>query len=112
MFRLQANPTFSAPVRITVPGADEPATVQFTFRHKGRKALAQFRNRIEAEKLDDVDVLMEVVADWSEDIKNPDGVPVPFTREALQELIDAYHNATREIWDGYLLALGEARAGN
>jgi hypothetical protein len=112
MFRLQASPTFTATVRITVPGADEPAQVPFVFRHKGRKALAEFQARTTRDKLDDIDVLMEVIEGWGDDIQDADGKPVPFSKAALQEMLDAYHQATQEIWNGYLQALGESRLGN
>lgn len=112
MFRLQGNPTFTAPVHLTVPGAEDKAIVAFTFRHKGRRALAEFRARIDAAQLGDVDVLMEVIEGWGEEIKGPDNEPVPFTKDALLELIDAYRHAASEIWQGYLQALGESRLGN
>lgn len=116
MFKLNPNPTFQADVALTVPGAAAPIKVRFTFRHKGRKALADWVRRPAdaakaGEPLDDAGYLGEVIEDWSGPVDEA-GQPAAYGREALAALIDAYPASSREIYDGYLRALTESRAKN
>lgn len=111
MFRLQPDPIFVAEVPITVPGADAPAVIAFNFRHMGRRQLAAFRARVTADDLTDAQVLAEVIDSWR-GVEGPNGEPVPYSITALEQLLDAYAAATKEVWDGYLKALQESRLGN
>lgn len=109
MFRLVPEGTFVAPVKLTVPGKDAKALVQFTFAHKGKKAL---RTWIEASAdRQDPDFLGEVVLGW-QGVESPGGEPVPFTAQAFEQLLDAYPASAREIFDAYNAAYHEAAAKN
>ncbi len=111
MFRLDPNPTFTARVALSVPGAEQPVNVTFTFKHKGVRALADWRRRA-AEMTDDLQLVSEVVEGWGAEILGPDDQPVPFSAEALAKLIDAYPASGREIATAYIRALTDARLGN
>lgn len=120
-FKLIPKPTFIAAVQLTVPGQPEPAEVDFTFIHKGRLELALWRSQVQApadpEKLKtwvapkDVDFLAEVITDWGR-VDDPEGKPVPYSKNALEELLDNYPAAAGEIYGGYLRAQTESRAKN
>ncbi len=110
MFKLQPNPTFSAKVEIPVPGADAPATLPLVFRHKGRKAAQAWVESAPGRQ--DIDFLMEIVADWGAEVVGEDGQPQAFSREAFDRLLDEYPASGQAIFNAYLRELGEARRGN
>lgn len=108
MFVLQPKPTFKADV--TIPSPDGEGKIKFEFKHKGRKALAEFLQSLAAkegenEGRSDADALSEIVADWS-------GVDTKFSLEALEQLLDAYPTAAKAIFDAYLPAMMEGRVKN
>jgi hypothetical protein len=109
LLRINPAPTFTAPVRITVPGQDEPATIQFTFAHRGKKDLRDWVAR--AADRADPEFLGEVVRGWS-GVLDRDDADVPFTPEAFARLLDAYPAAGTEIFQAYMGAFHEARAKN
>ena len=111
MFRITPDPVFPATVALSVRGSDAPADVVFRFRHLGRKALAQFRQRIESDKLADDVVLAEIIDDW-EGVVDADDKPVPYSAAALAQMLDDHPAASTEIWNGYLAALLDYRRGN
>ena len=109
MFKLTPSPTFEAVVDVTVPGADAKAPIVFTFRHKGRAALKAWAEAVEGRA--DVDVLADVVAGWR-GVCDDRGDEVPYSREALAQLLDAYPAASGEVFRGYMQAHFEARRKN
>lgn len=110
MFKLNPSPTFTADVRVTVPGAEAPALLTLTFRHKGRKEIKRW---IESAKAADSDtaLLAEVIESWR-GVESDSGAPVPYGQEALAQLLDAYPAAGGEIFDAYMAALTRAREKN
>lgn len=108
MFRLTPNPTFTADVKVTVPGADAQAVLTLTFRHKGRKALKAWIEG--AAERPDAEFLDEVIESWR-GVETATGA-VAYSRETLAELLDAYPAAGGEIFDAYLRALTRAREKN
>lgn len=110
MFKINPNPTFKADVQLTVIGSTEPAKLVVTFKHKGRKALADWvalpKKMADAgTPIKDADYLDEVIADW-------EGVDAPYSVEALDTLLDAYQPAGQELFEAYIRALTESRAKN
>lgn len=102
-FKLQPNPTFRAPVDISVPGEAEPARIEIEFRHLGRKAVeAYFR---EAAGQPDVEGLAGIIVGW-------DGVDTPYSPEALGQLLDAYPASALEIVEAFRGELLEAKRKN
>jgi hypothetical protein len=109
MFKLNANPEFTADVQITRPGEPKPGTIRFRFRHMGRTA---FKAWVEtAGGRDDPDYLLDAVAGW-EGVTDASGQPVEFSREALAQLLDAFPAAGQDIFVAYGKALHESRTGN
>lgn len=110
MFKINPKPTFKADVQLTVIGSAEPATLVVTFKHKGRKALADWvalpKKMAEAgTPVKDADYLNEVIADW-------EGPDLPYSIEALDQLLDAYQPSGQELFEAYIRALTESRAKN
>lgn len=109
MFKIAPNPTFTADVKVSVPGQDAPAVLTLTFRHMGRKALKAWIEGAAARQ--DAEFLDEAIESWR-GFENAAGDPLAYSREALAELLDAYPAAGGEIFDAYLRALTRAREKN
>jgi hypothetical protein len=103
-FKLQANPTFKAPVNIPVPG-EKAEAVMFTFKHKTR---AQFDALITGlasgdEHIDNA--VKEVVIEWV--------YPgVEYSPEALDQCLDMFPGSALAIFAAYRDNLLEARRKN
>ena len=109
MFKIDPSPTFTANVKLTVPGQDVPALVAFEFRHQGRAALKAWLDRAAGET--DAALLGDVIAGW-QDVADAKGAPLAYGAKPLAALLDAYPAAGAEIFHGYLAALTESRAKN
>lgn len=104
MLKLQPNPTFKWPVKITLPGEEKPATVVFEFRHKTKEAVEAFRQDL-VNRTDEA-ILDEIIVKWHE------GIEEEYSEVALGKLIANYPAAAMEILDGYLVAMLESRRKN
>ena len=138
MFKINPSPTFRSTVRLTVPGADDSAVLEVTWRHKGRAALRAWlakarRAGVGASVLDDLvrgadggaepaDAALagvpadaawlgEVMVDWAGP-QDAQGEPVGYSVAALGGLLDAYPAAGGELLGAYLRAMTESRAKN
>ena len=107
MFRLQPNPTFTAEVKISTPQGVVPLKLEF--KHMGKKALGEWTEASKGKP--DIEVLGPVVSGWS-DVFDCNGEPVPFSHDALAQLLGDYSPAAREIFMAYVLALTESRSKN
>jgi Phage tail assembly chaperone len=107
MFRLQPNPTFTAEVKISTPQGVVPLKLEF--KHMGKKALGEWTEASKGKP--DIEVLGPVVSGWS-DVFDCNGEPVPFSYDALAQLLGDYSPAAREIFMAYVLALTESRSKN
>ncbi len=120
MFKLQPNPTFWAPVSISIPGEAEEGTIEIEFKHKTKKELAAYLRPAPtkaaakgADKPADPDAvakkdladMLSIVADWK-------GLDAPFTADNMASLIESYHGAAQAIIGAYLAALLERRQKN
>lgn len=110
MFKIVANPTFTATVRLSIPGSDVPGAVQITFRHKGTRALHAWLASA-AKRETDTEFLGEIIENW-QGVADVDGQPLAYTPDALAQLLDAYPAAGKEIIQAYNRQLADARAGN
>lgn len=109
MFKLDPCPEFTAEVQLTRPGEAKPGTLRLRFRHKTRK---QFKAWMaSAAGREDPDYLLDVLLGW-EGMADADGKPIEFSREALEQLLDAFPAAGQEIFVAYGRELHESRAGN
>lgn len=107
MLTLNPAPTFKGTARITVPGQDQPAEIQLTWKHKTRDeydawlaSAASF-----ADKGGDAPFLAEVIADWS-------GIDQAFSLDALRTLLAVYPAAGGELLAAYQTDLLASRAKN
>ncbi len=102
MAKLKLNPeaTFKHVVQIPVPGG-EPVGVEFVFKSRGKKALAQFMQQHEEWTAETV---MDCVVGW--------GFSEPFTRENVDLLIENYPQAVYRVVGGYSDEIWNAREGN
>lgn len=105
------NPTFTIPVKLTVPGASDKAVLEFTFRHLGRRKLRSWREKAAQHSDNDAAWLSEVIANWGGPLDDQ-GTPVPFSVERLDELLDAYPSSGMEILQAFIAELSGAREGN
>lgn len=103
MFRLDPNPQFWAPVRLTVPGESEPVEIELQFVHKGVDALREWIDG--ARENNDRFTVAGIVCGWK-------GVDAAFSEEALTRLLQNYPVSASEIFEQYLKALTESRAKN
>lgn len=127
MFKIVPDPTFRAPAALTVPGKDKPVQLVIEWRHRDRNGLQQWLDDLSPQKppatadgeppkllppkLSDVDGLAAVIADW-DGVCDEEGNAVPFSKEILGKVLDAYHNAGAELVRAYVRALTESRLGN
>lgn len=116
--KISANPTFTAPVKLTVRGQEALAEISITWRHMDRDKLKRWMGRplttdddgiitvaTEAAYLD------EAIASWAGPVDD-EGVAVPYSVGALAGLLRAHHTAGQELYNQYLKALSESRVKN
>lgn len=104
MFKLEPAPTFEVDVVIPQPGG-EARTLSVTFKHKGRRELAQWLDALGAAKPEDEHkVVHQVLAAWDAD--------KPLAEASVAQLLDAHHSAGRALVEAYVSALAEARTKN
>jgi hypothetical protein len=103
---IKSPATFAGELALAVPGADEKSAVSFVFRYKGANAFAAWTAG--ADKRTSVDMLAEVIADWSGP-EDEDGDAVAFSPAALGCLMDDYPGADAAILKCYVDLLPEER---
>jgi len=108
-FRIVPSPTFRVKVPLTVPGAEARGVVEIEFRHKGRTEFAAWWDSVAGRK--DAEILGDVIAGWV-DVVGEQGEQVPYSPEALSQLIDRFPASAVEIQSAYRKALWEAREKN
>lgn len=111
MFRIIPNPTFVANVPLTRTGDDAAVLVAFTFRHKSKTAYNDWVRRLQAGDLAIADALHEVIESW-DGVEDAAGKPLPYSREALATMIEAFVPVEAEIMRAYSRALTESRVKN
>lgn len=111
MFSIVANPTFVHKVDLSRPDSDQLVKVTFTFRHKGRRALAAW---LGAAKDFDADApwLHQAIEGWGSEMRDKDGAPLAYSEAALAQLLEEFPASGQEILHQYLERLQEARLGN
>lgn len=110
MFKIVAAPTFTASVPLARPGEPQTVPVVFTFRHKGKRALADYLDRGRA-SADDQSYLDEVIEAW-QGVADAEGKPLAYSRDALSVLLDNFPAAGAQIVAAYVRELTNARLGN
>lgn len=108
--KINAAPTFTALVKVTMPGG-ALAELEFTFAFKPVAKVQAWVEQSAAANRSDGDFLSEIVRDWR-GVSEDDGTPVPYSREALEKLLTSYPAAATDIFEGYTAALKESRVKN
>ena len=103
MFKLQPNPTFKAPVLLSVPGEDKPKEIVVEFRHQTGKQLKAYFEHIKGKT--DAEAVVDLIVGWG-------GVDKAYSAEALDELLDNYPVAAGEIFAAYRESALESRRKN
>lgn len=112
MFKLNPNPTFDFTAPIRAAGHAEALPLQLTGRHMGAKAHAAWSEGFAGRT--DAEILGDVICGWrgvvvAEDLHEGD---VPFSPEALAQLLDAYPGASTQILAAWREALFGGAAKN
>lgn len=92
MLKVSANPSFWAPVEISVPGEQKPQLVQIKFKHLDRDAAKAFIESVEGKT--DLEILTQIIEDWK-------GVDTPYSESVLQQLLQNYPASGAEIYISY-----------
>lgn len=103
MFKIKANPTFPATVKIRVPGG-EFQELKVTFRHKRKDEVKDFFATASEKERSDVDCLLDLIESWEAD--------QPLSSDSLAELMQNYPSAAHSIFSAYMQELIDARLGN
>lgn len=117
--RIDPEPTFTTDVKLSTPGLQELATIRVTWRLKDRAQLKEWAARqlevsaekgftlveVEAETID------EVIESWDGPV-DVDGIPVPYSLEALQRLMNRRPAAGYELYLQFMQAIAESRLKN
>jgi len=93
-FRLNADPTFLATVKIPKAGT-KPEAINFTFKHRKKGEFDAFLKG--AKDLPDVDYIFEIALGWDLDDE--------FNRENVARLLENYHGAAQAITLTYVSEL-------
>lgn len=105
-------PNFWSSIKITKPGQEKPSRIDLQFLVLSRKSLRSwiedFANPPEGSSAEDL--LAEVIYDWK--VVAGDRQSVPFSKEKLFQLLDAYPAAVGEIARQYIEKITESRLGN
>lgn len=109
MFCIDPAPTFDAEVEVSMPGG-VTALLALTFRHRTIRQVQDLQVRMAAESLADAQILGELIEAWQ--VTRADGTDVPYSSQALAELLDNFPAAGPEIYRGYVDALRKGRLGN
>ncbi len=110
MLKINPAPTFMFDAQITVPGHPEAAVISVTAKYRKRSGVAAWTN--DRAKFDtDAQWLAELFVNWAK-VEDDKGQPVPYSPEALADLLDTYQPAGLELFTAYCNALTESRAKN
>lgn len=109
MLRINPSPTFTIPVEITVPGQETTEIIRVTWRHKTSEQLAAWLSAKADKPVRDA--LDEVVDAWDGPADDA-GNKLPYSREALGNLVSGYPASGGELVRAYIKGLTESRAKN
>jgi bacterioferritin (cytochrome b1) len=104
MFKIIPNPTFVGIAKIAAPGG-EVLDLRIVFKHRTVTQLQEFLAEAAKNERSDVDGLLEIVEGWEE-------VDAPFSREALAQILDNYHDVVTPVMNAFFEAIRGAKEGN
>lgn len=109
MIKLKPDPTFSAPVLLTVPGQAEPVEITMTMRHMAADQVSKWL--ADNDTRPSLDALAEIIVGW-DGVLDESEQPVPYSTEALATLLNNYRAATPEIVVAWIREMGASRLKN
>jgi len=102
MFKINANPTFDAVVKIVGQGREQ--SLALTFRHKTRTQYGDLLQALAAETIDPADALLQLIEKWDADAE--------LNRESIKLLQDHQPGVDWAIIEAYSEAIKVVRKGN
>lgn len=103
MLKLMPEPKFTANVALTIPGKEEPAVVQITYKYMTRTQVFQYFESMKGKK--DAEALKELITGW-------EGFDEKYTPANLELLLEHYPAAATELITAYTRNLMESRVKN
>ena len=107
MFKLKQTPTFKWPVEVNIAtdgGKFVKETFDAEFKRVTQPELAELQRKIEAGELTDRALVQSIITGW--DGVTEDGEPVPFSQQALGQMLDIPGAAA-----GIVFAFVQAQSG-
>jgi len=109
MFKVVTPKQFKQEIELVIPGLEAPAKVEIEFKYVRPADLTDYFKGFGTKPL--VDGLSEVIISWTGFVDEAD-TPIPFSKEALQNLQEDFHSVPDQILQGWLVGLGAARLKN
>lgn len=103
MLKLQADPTFIAPVTIPTPKGE--VVIKMEFKHRDTDEYEAFIKQETSLKRSNEDAILDLASNWF----NVEG---EFNRENVAKLCKQYHQAAASICETYINELTQAKSGN
>lgn len=111
MYTKQNKPVFEKIVPIGVAG-EAPGLLAMKFRGDIKRShFNAMTAKVRAGETSETDMLSEVIAGWDEKAEGS-LVDVPYSREALDDLLDTFWGAGSDIVTAYIRGRSEAKSGN
>jgi hypothetical protein len=108
--RRKPNPTFRYTVSLAAPGEGDPHVYTFIGRHKKQRELEEIARSGKEYDGREAAYLMQVLDGW--DLQDAAGKELPFTLEALDELLNDYPGSWLVIFRAYAEQLPASRTKN
>ena len=103
MFKIKANPTFPATVKIRAPGG-EVQELPVVFKHMRKDDVKGFFEQAAEKNRSDVDCILDLVESWKADSD--------LSAASVAELLQNYPASAHAIFNCYMAELIDARLGN
>ncbi len=103
MFKIKANPTFPATVKIRAPGG-EVQELPVVFKHMSKDSVQEFFKLAYENKRGDAECLLDLIESWDADME--------LSVDSINQLFQNYRDSSKEIFNTYMHELIDARLGN
>lgn len=97
MLKITPDPTFSADVKITVPGQEKPGTIPLTFKYMGSSEFKKFADQFLEITEEDVKHKKDPTPDHFMDFVEKWGLEEEFTKKNVEIFMNNYPAAFFEI---------------
>lgn len=114
-FKIVTPDTVTGDIAITIPGAEKTGIVKITFAYQTAKQHDAWRDSVitaaNAGTGSMTSLLAPVVKSW-DGVTDADDKAVPYTVDALDDLLDKFPAAATDIYRGFTKLLTESRVKN